>query len=323
VPRPVIVVYEQTEKLGNRLIPFSHVIAFAEEHGCRVLNPGFRDYRYHFEGTVRGLTSSYPRGFLPDLTSGRGLGAWWKFRRMRMEKFVSKRVELDPRVHRFLAKRGLVRQEPMEVYVDLEDPAFLAELRRKRILFVYAWQLRAYQLANKHREAIRSYFRPLPAARAAVEKTIQRCRTQGRTVIGVHVRMDDYTVFMKGKFWYSHDEYVAQMRHLMELFAGQEPVFLICSTDPFPAEKLAGIPHVMGPGQPVPDLYALAGCDYLIGPPSTFSGWASFYNQVPLYIMKQRGRLPEKSDFEVFREIELLYVDEEERVPRSERRITR
>ena len=30
------------------------------------------------------------------------------------------------------------------------------------------------------------------------------------------------------------------------------------------------------------DLYALAGCDYILGPPGTFSQWASFYGEKPL-----------------------------------------
>jgi hypothetical protein len=32
----------------------------------------------------------------------------------------------------------------------------------------------------------------------------------------------------------------------------------------------------------VEDLYAFAGCDLLVGPPSTFTAWAAFYGEVPL-----------------------------------------
>jgi hypothetical protein len=37
----------------------------------------------------------------------------------------------------------------------------------------------------------------------------------------------------------------------------------------------------------VEDLYLLSKCDYIMGPPSTFSGWASFYGNVPLYMLKE------------------------------------
>ena len=32
----------------------------------------------------------------------------------------------------------------------------------------------------------------------------------------------------------------------------------------------------------ITDLYCMASCDGIIGPPSTFSQWASFYGKVPL-----------------------------------------
>jgi hypothetical protein len=34
-------------------------------------------------------------------------------------------------------------------------------------------------------------------------------------------------------------------------------------------------------------MYALASCDYIVGPPSTFSLWASFYGQVPLCFLQK------------------------------------
>jgi hypothetical protein len=39
---------------------------------------------------------------------------------------------------------------------------------------------------------------------------------------------------------------------------------------------------IPGPGHVVQDMYALARCDYLLGPPSTFTIWSSFYGRVPL-----------------------------------------
>jgi hypothetical protein len=38
-----------------------------------------------------------------------------------------------------------------------------------------------------------------------------------------------------------------------------------------------------GPGDPAGDLFSLAACDYIMGPPSTFTLWASFFGGVPLY----------------------------------------
>ena len=38
----------------------------------------------------------------------------------------------------------------------------------------------------------------------------------------------------------------------------------------------------LGPGSVVGDLYALARCDYIMGPPSTYTQWASFYGNHPM-----------------------------------------
>ncbi len=40
-----------------------------------------------------------------------------------------------------------------------------------------------------------------------------------------------------------------------------------------------------GPGHIIQDMYAMAEADLLIGPPSTYTGWASFYGNVPLVAM--------------------------------------
>ena len=38
-------------------------------------------------------------------------------------------------------------------------------------------------------------------------------------------------------------------------------------------------------------------CDYLIGPPSTFTSWASFIGNVPTYHIKNKYKKIELSDF--------------------------
>ena len=57
---------------------------------------------------------------------------------------------------------------------------------------------------------------------------------------------------------------------------------LVCSNASPPASAFAGCDVSAGIGHLVEDLYALARCDYLVGPPSTYTAWASFYGQVPL-----------------------------------------
>lgn len=59
--------------------------------------------------------------------------------------------------------------------------------------------------------------------------------------------------------------------------------FLVCSDEPIPAGAFDGFDVVSGPGHELHDLYALAACHRILGPPSTYTTWASYYGAVPRY----------------------------------------
>jgi len=54
-----------------------------------------------------------------------------------------------------------------------------------------------------------------------------------------------------------------------------------------------------GTGDLIEDMYAFARCDYLIGPPSTFTLWASFYGCVPLNLIRSSDQRQALADFRV------------------------
>ena len=58
--RKWLVVALRTGRLANRIVLFANVIAFAEEHGCKVLNPAFQTYAALFESTRDTLLCPYP-----------------------------------------------------------------------------------------------------------------------------------------------------------------------------------------------------------------------------------------------------------------------
>lgn len=67
--------------------------------------------------------------------------------------------------------------------------------------------------------------------------------------------------------------------------------WLICSNEFIDLGYFSGFDTIKGNGQIVEDMYAFAACDYIVGPPSTYTGWASFYGKKPLYHNRRyRGR---------------------------------
>lgn len=102
--------------------------------------------------------------------------------------------------------------------------------------------------------------------------------------IGVHVRRGDYKQWRDGRYYYDDDIYGKIMLQLKNQF-NQIAVkcrFLVCSNEVFewshPELNILQIPETDG----VTDLYALSRCNYIFGPPSTYSQWASFVGNVPM-----------------------------------------
>ena len=79
------------------------------------------------------------------------------------------------------------------------------------------------------------------------------------------------------------------MRETAALFPGRKVAFLICSNEPRQPEEFAGLTVDFGPNTAVGDLYALAGCDYIVGPLSSFTQWASFYGNKPLFHLRDKA----------------------------------
>lgn len=144
----------------------------------------------------------------------------------------------------------------------------------------------------ERRGELRDIFKPRQAHVEKVQAVMARLRHEHGTVVGVHIRRGDYKTFLDGIYHYGDDVYAGHMRHLAAEAGrnGKPTAFLICSNEPVAPAAFAGletrtIPDANG----IEDLYALSLCDLIMGPPSTFSMWASFYGQVPLrYLMPGR-----------------------------------
>jgi hypothetical protein len=86
---------------------------------------------------------------------------------------------------------------------------------------------------------------------------------------------------------------------MISLVPGQNLTFLVFSNEQLEASAFDGLPVVLSDNSAVVDLALMGRCQYLMGPPSTFSAWASFYSQVPLCFLKNAGPDINLDDFVV------------------------
>jgi hypothetical protein len=287
----MIIITTKFGQLANRLFLFAHFIAFAAEHNLTVINPAFDEYAQFFEFTCTDPLCQYP-------ATGSKSFSHPNLRKAIYEAFRA----IGLAVHTVKISNpifGTIRL-PEDQECNLSSPEFLDFVAQKKIVLARGWLFRDPVNWHKHADKIRHYFNPIETHRSQIQALIARVRLPDQVLVGVHIRQGDYAEFMDGKYFYTVAQYTQVMEKVKALFLDQEVAFLICSNVPQKLEDFSSFNVTFATHHLVEDLYALAKCDYLIGTLSTYTLWASFYGEVPLYTIQEVDCPLAKSDFSVF-----------------------
>jgi hypothetical protein len=282
----MLVISVKSGQLGNRLLLSANFIAFAIENNFTVLNPAFEEYADLFISTSQDLLCCYP----PTLFSIPG------------NKFFRKYYY---KINRYLAESGrfntinIQRNQPF----NWSNSNITKNLKSGSINFFQGWVFRdgwfVDDISNlkKHHQEIRAYFQPLKKYQLNVAKLISNIRDQTDILVGVHIRHGDYQQHQNGKYFYLVEEYLKVMESAQSLFPNKKVTFLICSNQKQNEDYFQHLSYVYGNNHLIEDMYALAECDYIIAPPSSYSMWASFYGERPLYMIRDVKKTLEIEDF--------------------------
>ena len=268
----MVIIAKKVGRLANRILLFAHFIAAAREHGFSVVNPAFGKYAHYFPSTSNDLLCRYPAGktippvnrYVRELLYRACLGG------------ANLLHALQQRGH----NTGVIRLR-RDQSLDLDSPEFLGFLRKHRRLFVQDWFFRSETNCEKHGDVVRSFFTPCDKHLQRAREVVAPARDKGRFLVGVHIRRTDYDNFKGGRFFYSDRQYRQVMDRVEAAFADRNVSFLLCSDAPVQKDAFTGLDTIHGNGHELEDLLALAACDRLVGPPSTYSKWASYYGKVP------------------------------------------
>jgi hypothetical protein len=270
----MIVIASRPGQLGNLLIVYSNLLAYCREHGIRLFNPAFFEYNKYFKSD-----------------------SWIK-------------ATINRRLYRvcYLLARTLVKLKVRNrlitaIHLDWEDKVDLdngplPELR-SAVCFIQGWQFRGNSLLKKHGSYIREIFSPRGEHKKTIDSYFSQHVQPEAVIVGLHIRRGDYERFEEGRYYYSVEQYFEKLTQIIELFASQKVHFIISSNEPLKErlEELKEIRYSMAPGHELLDMYCLARCNYIAGPPSTYSMWASFYGKVPLHMIKDINRRITLPDF--------------------------
>ncbi len=271
----MIIISDKPGQFANLLFIYANLLAYGKENKVRVVNPAFHQYRAYFPATA---------GF-----SFTGNGLIYKICNL-----VSRTL------NRARIKKGPVRCIALDWHqqINLENAPQL----KGGVCFVKGWLFRSEHLLVKHSEGIKQFFTPGPGYTKIIDEFFRSAVTRpDTTVIGIHVRRGDYKHFENGRYYYSIEEYQAIIAQLFNLFKSTNPVFVVCSNENTGLESQApeGAKIIAAPGHELLDLYTLSRCNYIAGPPSTYSMWASYYGDVPLCMIQKSDQKIDKNDFKI------------------------
>jgi hypothetical protein len=181
-----------------------------------------------------------------------------------------------------------IRLDSLQQY-DISNKSF-SKIAERNILLTDGFIFIDKDALNTHQETVRKIFKPNKVFIKKIENLKQNFFSKYEKIVGVHIRKGDYLTFLNGRWNYSNQDYLSFMKQILLLpsLSNKKVAFLLCSNEDIEIKDFEGVPIIYSMKHFIEDLYALASCDLIIGPPSTFSSWASFYGKVPLFQIEDK-----------------------------------
>lgn len=266
----MLISFGNSGQFGNCYFTSAHRIAHALEYGYEARIHDLGDY-------LAQLNSNKPHPMICLAGKPASMVAKGLYRMLRT-------FTCAPRIS--FGKIDIIRDIDGKFPLSREE---LASLAAKRIVVHRGWGYRDNELVEKHADSIRSILSLRDDLVETSRSADSARRAQASIWIGVHVRRGDYKTFHDGKYYFDDSTYLRLATEAARHFScGGTSVGIIGFSNErleWP-DELDGIPVITERGTWWEDYLAMSFCDFLIGPPSTFSGAASFAGDVPWYQIK-------------------------------------
>lgn len=240
----------------NNLLQYAHVYAWGRKRGRKVISMRF-SYKYQFFKICKtGYT-----GFL-----------WYL-------------------MAKYLAALKIIPTASFK-HNDCDAKALERMMERHRHIVVAGWFARFYDDFLEYRDEIVDLFTINKDITEPVRQQMQKDSPAGEQCLrlGVHIRRGDYSTWEDGRYFHSDKVYADHINRFASWHKDKQ-VHVFLSTNDMGItvrtfqELCPDVTiHLYANSAPA-DLFMLSECDYLIGPPSTFSLVAAMYRDIPLYRM--------------------------------------
>ncbi len=267
-----VIITQASGQMCNQLWNFASIYAFCLEKKHKLINPAFFNYAKYFEEFKNDLFANPNNkfSFFPSII----------LRYRKLLNFFYLAI-----LRRVFEVGGFeVRNNGSTIILPPTNPAF-EELTRKYYFF-RGWLFRNNDGMNKYRKEIRHAFRPATEYNNYIDKFWSEIDSD-LIKIAVHIRHKDYREHIDGKYFLSLDQYkhgMIKWREMLETNLKKQVLFVIYSDETTNLEESLynNIKVKISRGNMIQDLYSMARCDFILGVPSTFNQWASWYGDVPI-----------------------------------------
>lgn len=188
------------------------------------------------------------------------------------------------------AALGLIPRVTFPFVKGIDTKPLEEKLLRHNLVVAEGWRIEFPELFLKYKDEIVALFqfRSVIKERVKLRMTGKCCDKALR--LGIHVRRGDYKVWNDGRYYFDDETYAAYIRLFLAMHPDKKVVVFLSTNDRNVNEEsfrsLCGhnAIYILNQGA-AEDLCMLSECDYIIGPPSTFSLVASMYHDIPLHWM--------------------------------------
>lgn len=157
-------------------------------------------------------------------------------------------------------------------------------------VIIEGWGVRYYDLFLKYKQDILELFDFKEEIHHKINNLLLETSDDDTVKIGVHIRRGDYQTFFNGIYFFYDYAFLHYIKQIMALFPGRRFSVYICGNDPALNQQyyINALPEakiVFPNGNAGEDLCILSECDYIIGPPSSYSLVATMYGKAKLHWM--------------------------------------
>lgn len=193
--------------------------------------------------------------------------------------------------HKMAEKLGLKHKKYIMVGANSQSESaeiLVGDYLKKKKVYLYGWPFYDLPALRLHGDIAREYLSPTSNIASEVAAKVSKIKnSEDIYLIGVHMRRGDYKNWRGGAYYYSDREYKKYMDAFSEI-VDKKCAFILFSNEEINVNNFSGSGYkvIVAKGSAAEDFFTMSKCDYLIGPPSSFSGLASFYGRVPRYMME-------------------------------------